>query len=188
MLQEDRPVEQLTFLFLAAAGGLALRLGLSGRTRTPAWTTAFFCTFGFGLLLVAMEEVSWGQRFLGFDTPPLLDAVNAQGEANLHNIGPLQGRSEWMRLVFGVGGLVGIALGSDARWQRVAVPRVLLSWFGLITAHAAIDVWNDIWPIEERFDFLMQRTSEVVELMIGIAAFLYVWLHMRQAAAAADAR
>jgi len=44
-----------------------------------------------GLLAVIMficfgEEISWGQRFLGFETPQFLAGLNAQNETNLHNI------------------------------------------------------------------------------------------------------
>lgn len=39
---------------------------------------------------VGMEEISWGQRILGFDTPAVIAAHNAQGEFSLHNLGGLQ--------------------------------------------------------------------------------------------------
>jgi len=38
----------------------------------------FFFAFG--------EEISWGQRIIGIDTPDILDDVNMQGEINIHNI------------------------------------------------------------------------------------------------------
>ena len=43
---------------------------------------------GMGYLahVVAMEEISWGQRILGFEGPPALVAANQQDEANLHNL------------------------------------------------------------------------------------------------------
>jgi hypothetical protein len=34
----------------------------------------------------AGEEISWGQRIFHWNTPPLLERVNLQGEMNLHNI------------------------------------------------------------------------------------------------------
>jgi hypothetical protein len=34
----------------------------------------------------AGEEISWGQRILGFETPPALGQVNRQEEFNLHNL------------------------------------------------------------------------------------------------------
>jgi hypothetical protein len=38
-----------------------------------------------GFFLFAMEEISWGQRILGWTTPAALSALNYQGETNIHN-------------------------------------------------------------------------------------------------------
>jgi len=38
------------------------------------------------LVLAAGEELSWGQRLLGFETPAPIAKVNAQEETNLHNL------------------------------------------------------------------------------------------------------
>ena len=32
------------------------------------------------------EEISWGQRILGIETPESLEGINDQGETNLHNL------------------------------------------------------------------------------------------------------
>jgi hypothetical protein len=45
---------------------------------------AFAALCAFVLFLLGMEEISWGQRIFGFDTPESL-AANRQGEVNLHN-------------------------------------------------------------------------------------------------------
>lgn len=43
---------------------------------------------GWGLLflLVALEEISWGQRIFGVETPDFLTSRNLQKETNLHNL------------------------------------------------------------------------------------------------------
>lgn len=43
---------------------------------------------GFALLFFfgAGEEISWGQRIFNLTTPETLEAINAQGELNVHNI------------------------------------------------------------------------------------------------------
>lgn len=69
-----------TFFFLAAgllSGAAALR---TGRYR---W---FFALLTVACSYVFLEEISWGQRIFGFDTPEYLKARNLQGEANLHNL------------------------------------------------------------------------------------------------------
>jgi hypothetical protein len=44
----------------------------------------FFLSLAFFFL--AMEEISWGQRIFGWETPLLLKSLNIQKETNLHNI------------------------------------------------------------------------------------------------------
>jgi len=87
--QEDRPLEWASAGLLAAAGALfafaALRQFLAkARRNWPA------LVLGGGLaavlLVMAMEEISWGQRLFGFATPETLAEMNWQGEFNFHNI------------------------------------------------------------------------------------------------------
>jgi hypothetical protein len=181
LLEEDHPVETLTFVFLFA--GSVVGLGLARRLRRrgePFRVWGFYLVFSIGLFLVAGDEIAWGQRVFGFGTPEAIREINRQGETTFHNIGDLQGRSEWLRLAFGIGGIVGVALSSRPAFARVGAPSLLLPWFLLISVHAAIDAWNDYFPIQPRFDFTMQRTSEMVELLIGMAGFLYVFLNRRE--------
>lgn len=184
LLEEDHPVEALTFVFLFAGSVVGFGLAQALRRRGElTWVWGFYLLFSVGLLLVAMDEIAWGQRLLGFGTPEAIRAVNRQGETTFHNIGDLQGRSEWLRLLFGVGGIVGVGLSYRPAFARVGAPFLLLPWFLLISVHAAVDACNDFWAIHPRFDFTMQRTSEVVELLIGMAGFLYVFLNRRAFAA-----
>jgi hypothetical protein len=37
-------------------------------------------------LTVGMEEISWGQRIFGWETPELFEEVNLQNETNIHNL------------------------------------------------------------------------------------------------------
>jgi hypothetical protein len=177
LLAEDRPVEALTFMAFLGASVMALRLAWLHRREFPWWIRGLYLLLALAFFGVAMEEVSWGQRWVGFETPELFRRVNRQGEVTFHNIGALQGRSEWMRLCAGLGGLLAVAARRIQALGRIAAPAVLRSWFLVITAHAAVDVFNDLVPLERRFDYIMQRTSEVVELLIGFAALLYGYLN-----------
>jgi hypothetical protein len=39
-----------------------------------------------GMFVVAMEEISWGQRQLGLETPDIIKDINSKEEFNLHNM------------------------------------------------------------------------------------------------------
>ena len=46
----------------------------------------FYFLLGILFLICFGEEVSWGQRFFNWNTPGWLEAINLQGETNIHNI------------------------------------------------------------------------------------------------------
>ena len=52
------------------------------------WTerNPFVLALGLGSALLFLEEISWGQRLFGFETPALWSEINQQNEFNLHNI------------------------------------------------------------------------------------------------------
>jgi len=87
--REDGLIEYMgAALFLIAAGvtGTAAvrgsRRGTLPRARVIVlWLVALLFVYACG------EEISWGQRIIGFATPEWLDEYNYQGEFTLHNIG-----------------------------------------------------------------------------------------------------
>ena len=87
---EDSAIEWLSAMLLFGAAGLmALRLRTLLRltpAHGPRWIPVVIAA-GFTALfaLMALEEVSWFQRQIGFDTPEAVAARNWQGEFNLHN-------------------------------------------------------------------------------------------------------
>ncbi len=110
-LRENRPVELLTFLFLLVGGVRGLVLAWQTRKcGERKLVFAFYTVLSVGLLITAMEEIAWGQWFFGFATPSFLSEVNVQGEVTLHNLRGFHGHSGFLRVTFGLGGLIGVSL------------------------------------------------------------------------------
>lgn len=174
LVQENRPVELATFALLVAAGVVGLwHVTVGNRRGEAGWVRAVHAAFALAMLVVAGEEVAWGQWFLGFSTPEAVAAVNAQGELTLHNLGPLQGRSELFRLAFAAAGLFGVWLGRHASWHRIAAPRTMLPLLLTILVASVLDVHADMVEFAA-YDRGWRWTSEVVEMLIGVAALMYV--------------
>jgi hypothetical protein len=82
-VQEDELLEWATFwAFALAAAAFAWSTARSKSATLPWWEAgiAVFC------LLVAFEEISWGQRLLGYRPPVYFLEHNYQQELNLHNV------------------------------------------------------------------------------------------------------
>ncbi len=67
------------FLFVRDTGGNDLYLF---RTERNLFMLLFAIIFFFGFA----EEISWGQRIFGWETPAPVNAINTQGETNIHNM------------------------------------------------------------------------------------------------------
>ena len=181
MLSENGPVELLTFVSLFAAGLIGCKIVWEAmKNKRKIFVIGFYAVFSSGLLFVAMEEVSWGQWIFGFEPPSAIKTINQQGELNLHNFPAFHAPFEYLRVAFGIGGLLGAWFSVQPQTQDIGAPVILCSWFILIAIHAALDVQNYYEPYSDQLIFRVAADIvEVLELLIGLSAFLYMWLNNR---------
>ncbi len=120
LVEEDGVVEWIGALGLFAAAGLFLASFVVARRRRPAeinrvgvWLLLLLAA---GFLVLAGEEISWGQRLFGFGTPEALSSVNAQHETTVHNLAVFQGTLLDSDRLFQLGALVFVVLIPVAAW------------------------------------------------------------------------
>ncbi|GMQ88385.1 MAG: hypothetical protein BMS9Abin08_1628 [Gammaproteobacteria bacterium] len=134
----------------------------------------FFLLLGIACLYTVLEEISWGQRLLGFESPYLFDQYNLQQETNIHNFftGPFHTTTK--NLVEALLVFILVAYGvfypvlvkkqwSIAVWfekKGIAPPPVYLWPFFLVAA-----------PLE--VGFFHFNEAEVAELLIGSAVLIF---------------
>lgn len=93
LLQNQAP---LVFLYLVAedwwgeyatavAYLIACAMLLSAIYIAPDRRTPGHFLIAFGFFFIGMEEISWGQRLLGIETPHIVSQINYQSEINFHN-------------------------------------------------------------------------------------------------------
>lgn len=116
-MQEDRTVEWWTALLFAIAGVLRMYRAIR-RRRAFDGMVGLFCLF------VAGEEISWGQRLLGFIPPSQFLAHNTQQELNLHNFADVFGKPKWVLALalFGYGVLLPLVVRTH--WGRGLLHRL----------------------------------------------------------------
>lgn len=97
-VREDKIYESLSAIYLFIASimfALAFyRSSIKLNFKDPAWLKRL-SFLGFALLFFfgAGEEISWGQRILGIETPNLIKGVNVQNEITIHNLNIFQGEN-----------------------------------------------------------------------------------------------
>ncbi len=81
MIRENNIVEQLTFVSLLIGSLQGLYLAWWTKVKKKElFVWSFYALFSLGLLLIAMEEISWGQQIFKFQTPDFIKAINDQEE------------------------------------------------------------------------------------------------------------
>ena len=179
LLEENAPIEILTFIIFIYTGLLGIYTIKNFNKSLEKYVSFFYIFFSICLILIAMEEISWGQWFFHFETPEEWAKINGQGETTLHNLKGMQGHSGILRMLFGLGGMFGIVLGYLNKFKKISAPPVLISWFFIIFCHAVVDSIQDRVSISVKYDFAIVKTSEFIELLIAGSSFLYFWLNFR---------
>lgn len=169
---------------LVVAAALVPRWWRQGH-RLTATAYALLCL---GFFFIAGEEVSWGQRLLGFEGPPALVEANLQDEANLHN---LLGRYALHGLYILVG-IWGVGLGRwvvrRVRWLRpgyaYAPSKEVFWWFlPALAYYVYVDyVIPAVGVLGVELSEGPPRFQEPVELLLGAGFLLFmieVWLRAR---------
>lgn len=85
-MREDGPVENLTVLVILFAAVVLGRRLLRLWGRRPWVWRGFMVFLLLAMVFAAGEEISWGQRLLGFETSHFFLENNTQSETNLHNL------------------------------------------------------------------------------------------------------
>ncbi len=83
---EDGPVEYGTALFLLVASGVMARHAASLWRQGRRGAAVMTGIYGLMFFMAAGEEVSWGQRIIGWESGEFFQQHNKQDETNLHNL------------------------------------------------------------------------------------------------------
>jgi hypothetical protein len=146
--QEDGLLEWLTFWGFLAAAFRYFANALDDRRRRGGLP---WFAVGLGLFcgLVALEEISWGQRLFGYRPPAYFLEENFQQEFNLHNVMATSWRKIVMLLILAGYGVGSALLGTSptvksvfSRWRIVAAPAVLVPSFLAMTLLYAWYPWE----------------------------------------------
>ena len=184
---EDHFFEWITVLFFIIAGVLSFKLFL--KFRSP-----FFILFFVLFFFAAGEEISWGQRILGVETPQAIKQLNVQEEFNLHNLEIFnsvnqhqESKAGWSRLLeinflFRVGTLLyGILLPllvfhipfvrNFARAINIPVPPVSIGVFFFIT-------WLCFRILHTNFQVVKNGGDEIYESLAALVFMvIFMWFN-----------
>ena len=166
LISEDGPLEMATTALLL---GSAVLVAVTARR----WIGAGESIFGrAGVLLVlaltfallALEEISWGQRIFGWQATGIFDA-NVQRETNLHNM------VEKSPLLYVLGSaLLLFAIASRTVQGLVGKPHRCRSWAFLLPDRAFLFFWAGVFAVsfEPLFDELIEEAFALFAIAYAV--------------------
>lgn len=198
LVAEDGPVENLQFLLFLVSGVLAFVTGMRLARAGLVVHRWLYWLLAIALVVVAMDEISWGQRLLGIETPGSLEEVNLQGELTIHNLRPLMIYLHVAYILVGAYGafswLPRKFLVRDPRsiWRFVIPDWYVSSWFGfLFLVYGLIELAQWVQPTLFGHhlvigQFITFRDQEPAELALAVGMFMFVLVNLRRATSFPD--
>lgn len=196
LMREDSWVESvgaISFLTASIFAALSARAPVPPghqlrRVALVGLAVAFFFAAG--------EEVSWGQRLFGLETPEALRAVNTQDETTLHNVEGVGRLVEvgfallWITLAVVVPALAALSARLARLLSRASpvIPLVLglVFLWNFVLSKVALRAFERWDGYDSKYP-VVHTTTEIKEtgfsILFAIAMFL-VWRHRRTAEAA----
>jgi len=174
-----------TAMYVGAAAMAALGARLLAQSGRPRLALAHGALVAV-LALVALEELSWGQRLFGWSTPEGLGRVNEQNETNLHNIAIFE-RAFYTMLLWAclLGVLGAIARALPQRHGRATAADFLLPSPALAPSLALVAIFvGEGAAFEAVQDAFPSRPpgTELQELILGLALLFYTASNLKRAA------
>ena len=182
---EDGPVEWGQFFFYAGACILSVSIALKRLKAGHPWQALMFAGFAFANFFIAGEEIAWGQRIFGLQTPDDLKAINAQGEITVHNIGGIQDVFNLvMFLAAGYGAVACFAnkkVQVEQLWDQANY--LLVPPLFLVPTFLVAFVYKLIrYTVVRTPGFTVTKYAEVAELCLAFGFCVFVWLNNRRLA------
>ncbi|MBE2272553.1 MAG: hypothetical protein IAE80_30235 [Anaerolinea sp.] len=182
ILAEDSIVEWLSAATFAGAAVFAAVLAWR-QYRADHWKhSLLFGSIAALLVFLTGEEISWGQRLIGIETPEALSSINRQQEITVHNIGDLLEVFRLGMLFIGAYGVIVPLISLSDWWQQrtrlrrfVFVPPLFLTSSFLILFLFRL---SRLTIYQYGGDF--KRFEEFTELCLAFAILTILWLLARR--------
>jgi hypothetical protein len=180
--------ENLTAASFAVSAVLAGWLACAPGIREVVWLRASFWLLAVLAIVVAGEEVSWGQHFFNWQTPEWMAEHNKQDETNLHNMADhaldQKPRAVASIMIFLGGALVPLLRARGRlrwldRWPVVAwlTPEIIMVPVALLVFVPRIFDRIQLWfgmGLLAPFDIRTRYHQELQETFISMTVFLYL--------------
>lgn len=185
-VSEDSISEYLQAIGYFSTGVIFILIAIKGSGAGPRLQRIFFLIAGLGVLMISMEEISWGQRLFGIKTPDWFRSHNIQNEISIHNLAPVQ---RTIHFFYALAGFV-LSFGwipFRYNFQFIKMSPCIISFVRLIRPRWFLMAY--FLPLFAFYTFLLItgdpgkyfsfNDQEITELLLSLGLFLYSFLILR---------
>ena len=179
LASEDNLIENLTVYAYFLAFGFSLFILKYIKKNIGVFS--IFLILSIIFLIVGLEEISYGQRILGFNN--LMFSGNIQGEINIHNLDIVQPYRHFYYIIISFLGSFSWLIFSKIRFfsknelfiKYALPPKFLFSYFSsvLITVSVMKYVPSEFINRNVTFGFFINYDSEFFELILVLGLMLF---------------
>lgn len=186
LVSEDSITEYLQAVAYLASGVILIITGIRRSNAIDRLQKILFIVAGLGILLVAMEEISWGQRLFGIKTPEWFQTHNIQNELSIHNLKPIQ---KTIHFFYALTGFI-FSFGwipFRYNFKNTTLPPGIISIVRMLKPHWYLMTY--FLPLFLFYTFLILTGSpgkyftfndqEITELLLSLGLLLYSLLILR---------
>ena len=154
LYDEDNLFEYLTTIVLV---GSAFLIGISlfplykllKADSNQRFAIIILALIAFSFFFIGMEEISWGQRIFGWDTPELVSEYNYQDETNLHNLinlwsGPIYMSIIWTLVVIMLISIWTHYIGKRTVFGQLVLPDPSLIGLTIVILISGINILGEL--------------------------------------------
>lgn len=180
---EDGPIEWAQFACYALASVAGVGVASKRFRAGHPWQALLFAGFAFANFFIAGEEIAWGQRIFGLETPEELRQINHQGEITVHNIQIIQNAFNVVLFLAGGYGAVAYFLNKKFHLERywaqanylLVPPLFLVPTFLVLFGYKLIR-----FTVVRSPGFIVTKYGEWPELCLAFGFFVFAWLNYRR--------
>lgn len=192
LAKEDHVAEWMSFFALLGTSLVFLLTYIRIRHQMPRkarMAELSLIVLALMFFVAAGEEISWGQRILGFETPEALRALNEQEEFNIHNLHFLDQRNKllidhydlinivWFLFVIAIP----LTAASSPRMNQLVTRYIVIAPYSLgllfILNYILGKIYKFILPDMIAINYRIANINEIREMIFAVL-FLTVAVHI----------
>jgi hypothetical protein len=185
LVREDGLCEYLQFVLFLVSGLFSFSISRLSFRNSWIFPGVIYFIAAFTLLIVALEEISWGQRLFGFEVPVYFLEHNTQREISFHNLEGLRRLRHGSYIVIGgMGALLDLLIPKrltdrNGGIRELLIPGKELAFFFLPAA--LIYFYFEYcfgWVLSQHKLWLFSwQDQETAELLLALGIFIFVLLN-----------